>query len=109
MKYQEGYMLIQGGYTELPEGFGKIPGLPDMPVPKPGKILERAILNCSHCGRELILNPERVRPRGHCAKCHHYICDVCDGSKIMTGCVSIQRTIDDLQESYARNLNIGEI
>jgi len=40
-----------------------------------GKIEERDVQFCSHCGAQVILNPLRKRPRGYCSKCDHYICD----------------------------------
>lgn len=32
-------------------------------------------LTCSHCNRVVVLNPQRVRARGYCQKCHAYVCD----------------------------------
>ena len=36
---------------------------------------ESATITCVHCNTIVILNPQRTRPRGHCAKCDAYICD----------------------------------
>jgi len=40
-----------------------------------GKVNERDVQFCSHCGTAVIINPLRTRPRSYCAKCDHYICD----------------------------------
>jgi hypothetical protein len=36
---------------------------------------EHAVLTCSHCHRQIIVNPLRTRERNHCRKCHAYVCD----------------------------------
>lgn len=40
-----------------------------------GGLLEMDVRNCPHCERDVILNPDRTRPRNHCYKCDAYICD----------------------------------
>lgn len=40
---------------------------------------ESATITCCHCQRTFVKNPQRVRPRGYCAKCNAYVCDLCDG------------------------------
>lgn len=40
-----------------------------------GHALEADVQMCAHCQRAVLLNPERQRQRGYCAKCDHYICD----------------------------------
>lgn len=107
-KSQEGYLLIDHRNSPgLPIGFGNIPGLPNLPIQaQGGKIIELGIATCSHCNTEIILNPDRVRPRGHCVKCHHYICDK-PGCNVE--CVPLKKIADEVMESNARNLNIGEI
>jgi hypothetical protein len=42
-----------------------------------GKMLEVDTLTCAHCKTVVVPNPMRVRERGHCTKCMHYVCDVC--------------------------------
>lgn len=34
---------------------------------------------CVHCGRAVILNPQRTRPRNVCRKCDALTCDACRG------------------------------
>ena len=36
---------------------------------------EYPALTCSHCNTVVILNKDRKRDRGYCAKCNAYICD----------------------------------
>lgn len=40
-----------------------------------GRMQELPTITCSHCNCVVILNPQRTRDRGYCAKCDHYICD----------------------------------
>lgn len=40
-----------------------------------GEIFEADIQFCAHCGSQVVLHPKRVRPRGFCARCNHYVCD----------------------------------
>lgn len=32
---------------------------------------------CKHCHCVVVMRPDRTRPRPHCFKCNHYICDGC--------------------------------
>ena len=38
--------------------------------------LELPTLTCCHCGRIVVLNPNRQRQRNWCMKCDHYVCDL---------------------------------
>jgi hypothetical protein len=61
----------------------------------PGSLLERDVLTCSHCQRAVILEPLRVRDRGYCLKCDHYVCDACETIRVKTGaCVPMTQTLD---------------
>ena len=40
-----------------------------------GKLFEAGTATCAHCNSVVILNPQRVRERGHCRQCDAYICD----------------------------------
>ena len=40
-----------------------------------GELYESATIVCAHCGVTVVLNPQRTRARGYCAKCDHYVCD----------------------------------
>ena len=62
-----------------------------------GKVYEADIQSCSHCQRGVILNPDRVRARGYCPKCHHYICDTCRELYDKTlECVPFKQVFDKL-------------
>lgn len=39
------------------------------------KVMRAASLSCKHCGGAWVKNPMRIRPRGYCKHCDHYICD----------------------------------
>lgn len=36
---------------------------------------EVPVQHCMHCKSVVVMNPQRKRPRGHCRKCDHYVCD----------------------------------
>jgi hypothetical protein len=38
-------------------------------------MFESAVVTCSHCQTQVILNPDRSRPRNYCRKCDKYVCD----------------------------------
>lgn len=40
-----------------------------------GKLEEYNTLTCGHCGKIVVLNPERKRARGYCRIGNHYVCD----------------------------------
>ena len=62
-----------------------------------GKCFQTATFKCNHCGTPLVKNPWRVRARGHCFKCHSYICDGCNVIYKVTGeCRTIAQVIDDV-------------
>lgn len=85
------HSLVQGsGYLIIdhrdspglsPADVAHVPGA--VAVPK-GTVTERDVQQCTHCQRQIVLNPLRERPRGYCPKCHHYICDTCEAIRIKT-------------------------
>lgn len=62
----------------------------------PGGVVTEADLKiCSHCQRQVLLNPGRVRARAVCLKCYAYICDECETFRAATGlCVPFKQVID---------------
>src|SRR4051812_15051600 len=63
-----------------------------------GRLFERDVKQCSHCQRAVVLEPLRVRDRGYCQKCNHYVCDPCDAIRMRTGaCVPFAQTLDRMQ------------
>ena len=43
--------------------------------PRKGFESEVPMMVCAHCNYQVVLNPERKRPRSHCRKCDAYVCD----------------------------------
>jgi hypothetical protein len=72
-----------------------------------GALLESATLTCSHCQRQIILNPDRTRSRGYCSKCDHYVCDQCEAVRVQTGqCRTFKQVMDELEQSVLKgNIN----
>lgn len=48
---------------------------------KEGSTFESAVMSCSHCNTQVILNPLRTRERHYCPKCNLYICDWCEAAR----------------------------
>lgn len=62
-------------------------------------VTERDLKLCSHCQRQVILNPGRVRARAVCPKCYAYICDGCETIRAASGvCVPFQQVVDTAGE-----------
>jgi hypothetical protein len=60
-----------------------------------GEAFEADIQQCSHCQRGVVLRDDRVRPRGYCLKCNHYICDACETIRAKNGdCVPFMCVLD---------------
>lgn len=69
----------------------------DAPAVPKGEIFESAIVICSHCQAAVILNPQRTRDRGWCAKCDKYLCDECTETMHRTlECRSFERLKDQV-------------
>jgi hypothetical protein len=75
-------------------------GLPHVPG---GARYESAVVTCSHCQRQIVLNPDRSRERGYCRKCDRYICDRCTTIMAQTlECVPFKKVLDEAQEAAFR-------
>lgn len=69
------------------------------PAVAKGEVYESAILVCGHCQAAIILNPNRSRDRGWCAKCDHYMCDDCtELAHVTLECRSFERLRDTVLE-----------
>lgn len=96
---KEGYLLIDHRYSEgVPDAISKQGNCPSTPA---GYTLESATITCCHCNRVVILNPNRTRERGYCAKCDHY---VCDNPACNKDCTPFAKIIDDMQNAAVNAL-----
>lgn len=106
LRRHEGYLLIDntngpGVSAEFIQQSGK-----DVPIVGEGKKYESATVTCSHCHAVVILNPDRSRPRHHCRKCDHY---VCDQAGCAVECQPMNKVLDVLQErALVNELLIGK-
>lgn len=77
---REGYLLVDHraspGITEADVLRLRALGH-NVPLVPEGKSLELKTKKCAHCGGVVLLNPDRLRDRGHCYKCNEYLCDGC--------------------------------
>lgn len=102
LKQHAGYLQID--HTDspglTPADVAHVPGAPVVPG---GAVLERDILTCSHCQRGIVLQPLRVRDRGYCNKCDHYICDGCETIRVKVGeCVPMAKVLDVTQNTASK-------
>lgn len=84
-----------------PEQAALSPGA--IPVGK-GRLFEADTVNCSHCSRLIVLNPQRSRERGYCPKCDRHICDECEAVRVAAGgaCRPWKKLIDDFIDAGAK-------
>lgn len=101
-RQREGYLLIDHKDSPgVPEEMIQAAIKAGKPVPgglRGGLTYESATVTCCHCNRIVVLNPDRKRPRGYCAKCDHY---VCDSPECALECNPFQRLLDDLHHQLA--------
>lgn len=90
----EGYLLIDHRNSPgVPAEMAHATGLP-VSLSGPGGVFESATKMCAHCNAIVVLNPDRKRPRGYCAKCDAY---VCDNPACGLECRPFKRLIDELK------------
>lgn len=90
-KSKEAYLLIDHKNSPgISEEFARQHNLPG-PAVGAGKVFESAISVCHCCTGDIILNPNRSRPREWCMKHDAYLCDGCALVRRLTGdCVPIK-------------------
>lgn len=96
---REGWLLIDHSNSPgVPEELVRASGK-DAPAVGAGKKFESPLVTCCHCGVQVILNPDRSRPRGYCRKCDDYVCDspACNAE-----CTPRLKTFEVLQEQAFR-------
>lgn len=103
----EGYLLIDHRAGDgIDSGVAKsVPGA--IPV-RSGGLFESATITCSHCQRQVVLNPDRTRERGYCPKCDHYVCDGCEAVRVASGgeCRTFKQIMDDVQNAALKQEKI---
>ena len=99
---KEGHLLIDHRASPglTPEEVHRAGLDPATAVPG-GKTWETSTIKCAHCGTIVIMNPERLRTRGHCRKCDKFVCDACSGVE----CVPFEKRVDHGVEQRFRLLN----
>ena len=101
----EGYLMSD--HRESPgftPGQAVIPGCDALPI-GPGALFEAPTVNCSHCERLVVINPNRTRSRGYCPKCDHYVCDECEAARVKTGiCRPFKQVIDEWWDEVSKNV-----
>ncbi len=62
-----------------------------------GAVMETDVYQCSHCQRTIALHaPQaRMKDRGYCPKCDHYVCNACEAARAKSGiCVPMAQVVD---------------
>lgn len=99
----EGVLLIDNRAAPPVPSFGGTPAIAG------GATFESACVTCSHCHRQVVLNPDRSRERGYCPKCDKYVCDTCESVRAKTGdCVPFNAFLDRMQEQAFQRLGSDE-
>ena len=92
----EGCLMIDHRASPgLPEEHARRMGF-DPHFTREGKVYETPTFGCAHCRTPVMMNPLRTRDRAYCAKCSHYICDLCDGVRREGG--YLHRSFDELAD-----------
>lgn len=114
LRRREGYLLIENRFAPGPtdamvnaiRATGQEFINPDVPI------FESAVITCSHCQTQLVVNPLRNRAREYCLKCDHYICDGCAflaKSQPHAVHMTYNQRADIAQNTFARSLAISEL
>ena len=78
LRAHEGYLLIDHTNSPgIPADMAEKMAARGWAVSAGSTKLEAATITCAHCQQQLIMNIDRTRDRGYCAKCDHYVCDRC--------------------------------
>jgi hypothetical protein len=91
----EGYMMIDHRNS---------PGIENASIPiGRGRFFQSPTINCSHCERMVVLNPDRSRSRGYCPKCDKYVCDSCEAERVRSGvCRPFKQVIEEFMDNAAK-------
>lgn len=70
-----------------------------------GQKFEAGLKNCSHCGTDVIMRPERERAREWCWVCDAYICDGCGLLRKLSGYEhkTARQIMDNIFNRYQRS------
>lgn len=96
----EGYFLVDHRASPgLPKDFMKNLGF-NAPSVGEGAMMECPTVTCCHCNTVVIINPARLRARGHCRKCDAYVCDnpACNAE-----CTPFSKILDDAEKQALRD------
>lgn len=75
-----------------------------MPIGK-GIRFQAPVVNCSHCERQVVMNPLRTRDRAYCPKCDRYLCDQCEAERVRTGvCLTFKQVIEEFLNKKEKGL-----
>ncbi len=91
----EGYFMMDHRHANpVPDHLLRAAGLPA----NAGRgLFEAPSYTCSHCQRQVIVNPDRSRERAYCRGCDHYICDECGARRALTlECKTFKQIVDEV-------------
>ncbi len=74
----------------------------DAPAVGAGVTFESAVAVCHSCGGDVILNPDRSRPRAWCMKHDAYLCDPCEALRSSgQDCVPYEQKLTELWDGIS--------
>ncbi len=102
----EGYLMID--HRDSPGISPEFAAQNNLPVGvRGGQLFESAIAVCNHCGSDVLLHPDRSRPREWCSRCDSYICDNCGAAaKVGAPHVTYMQSLEDAYEELVKGLII---
>lgn len=77
-------------------------------MPVGSKRFQLKTYTCCGCQRQIIVNPERERPRNYCRSCDRYMCDDCSLTFKITGVHKpFKQIIDEYMEAAIKGTIVG--
>jgi hypothetical protein len=103
---KEAYVLIDHRNSPgVSQEFIKANNL-DAPAVGSGQVFESAMIVCHSCGNDVILNPDRSRPREWCWEHDAYMCDHCALVKKLSGsCIPLVRKLEVIYKRLTQSLH----
>jgi hypothetical protein len=107
LKRHEGWLMIDHRASPgiPPDVAVKLGFLPE--EVEEGALFEGATITCKHCATAYTKNPRRIRPRGYCKACDHYVCDECDG--LMQKADYVHRCREETLDSVMNSAHRGQV
>ena len=71
------------------------------PIVGKGQVFKADYKACSHCQRQILLDPLNRFERHYCEGCNKYICNDCKRAKGIMGCIPFKKILDKAYDAAA--------